>query len=73
MVHVSATAVESIPNDTYSIHVIIMMVTSCIFMKLNDFYLFQICTIEYSTYRKTKLLSQLAVNLSLMAMWYQLA
>ena len=73
MVHVSATAVESIPNDTYSIHVIIMMVTSCIFMKLKDFYLFRICTIEYSTYRKTKLLSQLAVNLSLMAMWYQVA
>ena len=31
MVHVSAPAVESIPNDSYSIHVIIMIVgTSCI-------------------------------------------
>jgi len=30
MLHVSATAIESMLNDSYSIHVIIMIVTSCI-------------------------------------------
>ena len=36
MVHVSATAVESIPNDTYSIHVIIMIVACCIRFPANN-------------------------------------
>ena len=36
-------------------------------MRLNDFWLLRVCIIEYSTNTKTKLLSQCAVSLLLMA------
>ena len=35
MVHVGATTVESITNDNYSIHIIIMIVACCIWFPAN--------------------------------------